>query len=139
MGPKEKQPAPPEIEWCLLPDAHRFVSKRLQECNYLQAFEGGIDSSHVAWAHRFEMDVDPMHNRSKATEIIKRSSGVVFQIEEVPSGLLIFARREAVPRTTGGSHNTCFPGSRLSLHSATTRWAAICGFRSMTRIAGRGA
>ncbi|MBX9843379.1 MAG: aromatic ring-hydroxylating dioxygenase subunit alpha [Xanthobacteraceae bacterium] len=94
MGPKEKQPEPPEIEWCLLPDSHRFVSKRLQESNYLQAFEGGIDSSHVAWVHRFEMDADPMHNRSKANGIIKRSSNVVFQIEEVPSGLLIFARRE---------------------------------------------
>jgi phthalate 4,5-dioxygenase oxygenase subunit len=95
MGPKDKQPAPPEIEWSLLPDSHRFVSKRLQESNYLQAFEGGIDSSHVAWVHRYEMDVDPMHMRSKATDIIKRSSNVVFQIEEVPSGLLIFARREA--------------------------------------------
>jgi phthalate 4,5-dioxygenase len=95
MGPMDKQPAPPEIEWCLLPENHRFVSKRLQECNYLQAFEGGIDSSHVAWVHRYEMDVDPMHNRSKANDIIKRSSNVVFQIEEVPSGLLIFARREA--------------------------------------------
>ncbi|MBX9824609.1 MAG: aromatic ring-hydroxylating dioxygenase subunit alpha [Xanthobacteraceae bacterium] len=97
MGPKDKQPAPPEIEWCLLPESHRFVSKRLQECNYLQAFEGGIDSSHVAWVHRYEMDVDPMHKRSKANDIIKRSSNVVFQIEEVPSGLLIFARREADP------------------------------------------
>jgi nitrite reductase/ring-hydroxylating ferredoxin subunit len=94
MGPKEKQPAPPELEWCLLPDSHRFVSKRLQECNYLQAFEGGIDSSHVAWVHRFEMDVDPMHHRSQAKDIIKQSRSVVFQVEEVPSGLLIFARRE---------------------------------------------
>jgi hypothetical protein len=42
----------------LLPDSHRFVSKRLQECNYLQAFEGGIDSSRVAWVHRYEIDVD---------------------------------------------------------------------------------
>jgi phthalate 4,5-dioxygenase len=97
MGPKEKQPAPPELEWCLLPDSHRFVSKRLQECNYLQAFEGGIDSSHVAWVHRYEMDVDPMHKSSNAIEIIKRSSKVVFQIEEVPSGLLIFARRDVEP------------------------------------------
>src|SRR6185437_8621166 len=65
MGPAEKRPSPPEIEWCLLPESHRFVSKRLQECNYLQAFEGGIDSSHVAWVHRYEMEVDPMHKGSK--------------------------------------------------------------------------
>lgn len=99
MGPKDKQPDVPELEWCLLPDSHRFISKRLQECNYLQAFEGGIDSSHVAWVHRYEMDVDPMHKGSRANDIIKRASNVVFQIEEVPSGLLIFARRDVEPNS----------------------------------------
>lgn len=98
MGPKDKQPAPPELEWCLLPESHRFVSKRWQQSNFLQAFEGGIDSSHVAWAHRFEMEHDPMHKGSKANDIIKRAAGVEFQIEEVPSGLLIFARRDADPQ-----------------------------------------
>jgi phthalate 4,5-dioxygenase len=99
MGPSDSRPAFPELEWCLLPESHRFVSKRLQECNYLQAFEGGIDSSHVAWAHRYEMDVDPMHRGSRANDIIKKSSNVVFQIEEVPSGLLIFARRDVEPNS----------------------------------------
>ncbi|MEQ1807432.1 MAG: Rieske 2Fe-2S domain-containing protein, partial [Burkholderiaceae bacterium] len=48
MGPPDKQPAPPEVEWCLLPESHVFVSKRLQQCNYLQAMEGGIDTAHVS-------------------------------------------------------------------------------------------
>jgi phenylpropionate dioxygenase-like ring-hydroxylating dioxygenase large terminal subunit len=29
-----------------------FVSKRTQECNYLQAMEGGIDTSHVSFVHK---------------------------------------------------------------------------------------
>jgi phthalate 4,5-dioxygenase len=95
MGPKDKQPDPPELEWCLIPESHRFISKRFQRSSYLQAFEGGIDSSHVAWAHRFEMDIDPMHKGSKAKDIIKKANGVVFQVEEVPSGLQIYARRDA--------------------------------------------
>ena len=33
MGPKDKQPAPPDVEWCTLPANHVFVSKRLQESN----------------------------------------------------------------------------------------------------------
>jgi hypothetical protein len=41
------------------------------------------------------MDSDPMHRNSKANDIIKASPGVVFQVEEVPSGLLICARRDA--------------------------------------------
>jgi hypothetical protein len=28
MGPLEKKPAPPEVEWCTLPASHVFVSKR---------------------------------------------------------------------------------------------------------------
>ena len=51
MGPKDAKPAPPELEWALLPASHRYVSKRVQECNYLQALEGGIDSSHVSTLH----------------------------------------------------------------------------------------
>jgi len=50
MGPPELKPAPPALEWTLVPAEQRFVSKRLQECNYLQAIEGGIDSSHVSFS-----------------------------------------------------------------------------------------
>ena len=35
--------------WCR--PSRRFISKRLQECNWLQAMEGGIDSSHVSFLH----------------------------------------------------------------------------------------
>ena len=38
-----------------VPRSHRFVSKRTQECNYLQAMEGGIDSAHVSFLHRHEL------------------------------------------------------------------------------------
>src|SRR5256714_1488940 len=54
MGPKDKQPAPPDVEWATLPESHIFVSKRIQECNYLQAMEGGIDTSHVSFVHSYE-------------------------------------------------------------------------------------
>src|SRR6188474_3337576 len=37
LGPPELKPAPPEHEWALVSAPQRFVSKRLQECNYLQA------------------------------------------------------------------------------------------------------
>src|SRR6202790_1258884 len=35
MGPAEKRPEPPGLEWVLVPEERRFISKRLQECNYL--------------------------------------------------------------------------------------------------------
>jgi hypothetical protein len=32
-------------------DATQFVSKTYEECNYLQALEGGLDTSHASFAH----------------------------------------------------------------------------------------
>jgi phthalate 4,5-dioxygenase oxygenase subunit len=93
MGPADKQPAPPEVEWCTLPGSHCFVSKRLQECNYLQAMEGGIDTAHVSYVHRFEVDIDPMHKGAKANDYIKADGNVIFSIDQTDFGLTLFGRR----------------------------------------------
>lgn len=93
MGPADKQPAPPDLEWCTLPASHVFVSKRLQESNYLQAMEGGIDTSHVSFVHSHEVDSDPMHKGAKALDYIKADGNVVFNIEKTSCGLTLFGRR----------------------------------------------
>ncbi len=46
LGPPEKMPAPPKFAWTQVPEARRHVSKVIEECNWLQALEGGIDTSH---------------------------------------------------------------------------------------------
>lgn len=97
MGPKDKQPAPPELEWCMLPPEHVYVSKRIQLSNYLQAMEGGIDTSHVSFVHSHEVDIDPMHQGTKALEYIKADGNVVFNIEKTPFGLTLFGRRNGDP------------------------------------------
>jgi len=97
MGPEGKQPAPPEVEWCNLPASHRFVSKRLQECSWLQAMEGGIDTTHASWVHRYELDKDPMHMHAVANKYIKADRNAVFDIEQTPYGLAIFGRRNGEP------------------------------------------
>jgi phthalate 4,5-dioxygenase len=51
MGPPEQQPEPPDYEWVRAPKTHRFVSKTLQHCNWLQAVEGGLDTSHSSFLH----------------------------------------------------------------------------------------
>ena len=61
MGPAEHKPPLPAFEWAKVPHSHRFVSKRTQECNYLQAMEGGIDSAHVSFLHRHELRSDSLH------------------------------------------------------------------------------
>src|SRR5215467_5397805 len=56
MGPPAEQPPLPSFEWVNLPTKHRYLSKRWQESNYLQAMEGGIDSSHVSFLHRGDLN-----------------------------------------------------------------------------------
>ena len=90
---EDKKPEPPELEWCNLPESHVFVSKRIQYTNYLQAMEGGIDTSHVSFVHRYEVDNDPMHKGVKALDYIKADGNVVFEIEKNNFGLTLFGRR----------------------------------------------
>ena len=97
MGPKDRQPAFPEVEWCTLPASHVFISKRLQECNFLQAMEGGIDTSHVTYVHRYEVDDDPMHQGTKANDYIKADGNVIFEVEETDFGLTLYGRRNGEP------------------------------------------
>lgn len=94
MGPKENMPPLPEFEWAMVPDSHRYVSKRLQECNYMQAMEGGIDGSHVSSLHSGELHSDPLH---KGTEGAKYQADLrpKFEVAGSPGGMLIGAKRQA--------------------------------------------
>lgn len=50
MGPLPVPP-PPDYELIRAPATHRFVSRTVQDCNYLQALEGGLDASHATILH----------------------------------------------------------------------------------------
>jgi phthalate 4,5-dioxygenase oxygenase subunit len=52
LGPPDKRPALPKFEWTQVPQTHRHVSKNMQECNWLQGLEGGIDTAHAPILHR---------------------------------------------------------------------------------------
>ncbi len=51
MGPKERQPALPGMEWVSLPDEQVKCSRWLHRSNWLQAAEGEIDTSHISFLH----------------------------------------------------------------------------------------
>lgn len=94
MGEGE-QPSDPSLEWTELPHENVFISRRHQECNFLQAMEGGIDTSHVTFVHRYEVDKDPMHKNAKALEYIKKDGNVIFEVEANDAGMTLYGRREA--------------------------------------------
>src|SRR2546425_2200063 len=101
MGPAEQMPGMPELEWARVTDNHRYVSRRLQECNYLQSMEGGLDSSHVSFLHRDASHVSAkgagsvLRGKGKGRELIQGDTSPKFDVKETDYGLLIGARRNA--------------------------------------------
>ena len=51
MGPAEQVPELPALEMALVPPSHRYVSKKWQDCNWVQALEGLINTAHFTFAH----------------------------------------------------------------------------------------
>jgi len=52
MGAPAQRPAPPAFAWTRVPATHITVSKVIQESNWVQGVEGGIDTSHAPILHR---------------------------------------------------------------------------------------
>jgi phenylpropionate dioxygenase-like ring-hydroxylating dioxygenase large terminal subunit len=95
MGVPERRPPLPEFEFSLVPAAQSYTSKRWQESNWLQAMEGGIDSSHVSWLHRGNLNSDPLFKGAKGNQYNLNDVKPVFEVVPSEGGLLIGARRNA--------------------------------------------
>jgi phthalate 4,5-dioxygenase oxygenase subunit len=95
MGPADKQPPLPEWEFATLPKEHTYMSKRVQASNWLQALEGGIDSSHVSFLHSASLSRDPLFKGAKGNQYNLNDLSPVFEVVEADGGLLVGARRNA--------------------------------------------
>ena len=51
LGPQETAPEVPQLEHGLLPASHRYVTKRLQQCNWAQSMDGALDTAHFSFLH----------------------------------------------------------------------------------------
>lgn len=95
MGEPEHEPQLPEYEFTNLKPSQYFHSKRFQECNWLQALEGGIDSSHVSWLHSGSLNSDPLFKGAGGNKYNLADKRPVFEVVDNPGGLFIGARRLA--------------------------------------------
>jgi phenylpropionate dioxygenase-like ring-hydroxylating dioxygenase large terminal subunit len=103
MGPPQHAPELPKLEWARVPEGHRYVSKRFQQTNYLQAVEGGIDSSHSNFLHA---SVEAFRQTPSYLEKVKTSTNLrakyhlrdrapQFTVTKTDYGMLIAVRRNA--------------------------------------------
>jgi len=60
MGPREEPPPLPDIEPNMLPEGEGMVWTAMRGCNWLQALEGDIDTSHLAILHLGSVSSDDL-------------------------------------------------------------------------------
>lgn len=85
MGPPDKLPAPPCFGWTQVAETHRHVSKVIEECNWLQALEGGLDQSHVGILHKAFRN-NPTNPGSAPDSFNARGGSPSFDIEPTTFG-----------------------------------------------------
>ena len=85
MGPKDKMPELPRFEWTQVPERQRLVTKTLQECNWLQALEGGFDDVHASFLHGV---VDPNTPRAGTRRFWLESRTPKVEVELTDYGYL---------------------------------------------------
>jgi phthalate 4,5-dioxygenase oxygenase subunit len=95
MGDPARRPDLPEFEFCHVPSDQTYTSKRWQESNWLQALEGGIDSSHVSWLHAGGLKNDPLFKGSKGNEYNLNDMRPFFEVVDSDGGLFVGVRRNA--------------------------------------------
>jgi phthalate 4,5-dioxygenase len=95
MGDPEARPPLPEWEFTQVPSEQTFTSKRWQESNWLQALEGGIDSSHVSWLHSGGLRNDPLFKGARGNLYNLADRKPFFEVVDSEGGLFIGARRNA--------------------------------------------
>jgi phthalate 4,5-dioxygenase oxygenase subunit len=99
MGPAERQPPPPDLEFTLVPDNQRYVTKYPLDCNYMQGMEGELDSSHVSFLHS---TLQPKENQindplfgNNLLDLVARDGHPRFTVVNTDYGLVIGASRDA--------------------------------------------
>lgn len=97
MG-KSKPPDLPHLEWNTVSEDQVYLSKRVQDCNFVQIMEGEIDASHVAFLHGplnpFDM-VEEGNITAKGNWYKANDLHPLYETLDTEYGVVLGARREA--------------------------------------------
>lgn len=91
MGPPELKPELPQHDWCLVPDNQRYIGKWIQECNFVQCYEGEIDTSHISFLHS---GIDPIEGTGRFRGLAAKDGAPKLLLKETDYGFVYGARRD---------------------------------------------
>jgi phenylpropionate dioxygenase-like ring-hydroxylating dioxygenase large terminal subunit len=100
MGPRSTPPPLPDLEWNMDPQCKPFLWMNYRECNWLQAIEGGIDTSHVNFLHRrlddgrsTAVNAEPVLRDNDLVRYGRRDSAPGLECIDTDYGVLYTGRR----------------------------------------------
>jgi phthalate 4,5-dioxygenase len=103
LGPREIMPAGvPQLEFGLLPASHRYVTKRLQQCNWAHSIEGALDTAHFSFLHMPAPSLASNENPDAAADEkrlrwLREDPMPQFTVREHDVGFVIGGSRRADP------------------------------------------
>ncbi|MDH2237248.1 Rieske 2Fe-2S domain-containing protein [Pigmentiphaga sp. GD03639] len=93
LGPGQA-PAAPDIEFMSLPKSHVYASKRLMRCNFMQALEGSLDTSHLTFLHQMNLMSKDVFGVGDFQRFSDADGAPRFFCADTPYGMSISARRD---------------------------------------------
>jgi nitrite reductase/ring-hydroxylating ferredoxin subunit len=100
LGPPERMPETPRMEFGLMPPERRYVTKQLIECNWAQVMEGDLDTSHFSFLHMPAPSVPSNENPDAPADArrlrwIRNDPMPKFQILDHDVGFVVGGARDA--------------------------------------------
>ncbi len=95
MGKRDQAPPLPQFEASLMPEGEMRIAFAMRECNWLQAAEGDIDTSHISFLHFGGTKAEEMHPES-SWRITLQNPTPEYQVAETPWGTMYGAYRPAL-------------------------------------------
>jgi phthalate 4,5-dioxygenase len=93
LGPAGTLADFPAFEWLDLPSSHLYVSRWQTECNFVQAMEGEMDTSHVGFLHS-RVDRLAEDKMQLTGAFFHEDRAPKFHVERTPWGMVAAGRRD---------------------------------------------
>jgi phenylpropionate dioxygenase-like ring-hydroxylating dioxygenase large terminal subunit len=131
MGERAVAPPLPDIEAIQAEPDDRNIALTQRDCNWLQAVEGDVDTSHLGFLHAGCIDASKMDPNDAATYTVLNKAPEIYAVER-PYGTMYCASRPAMP---GFDHNrfasfifpfwVLYPSDRLEKNRSANAWVPI--------------
>jgi len=103
MGPPERVAKLPAMKVALVPASHRYVTKKWQDCNWVQAMEGSMDTAHFSFDHlTFDKAEDERHSEAPRQSHVAHELRSVRWIADDPRPVIEVNPHEAGLTIAGG-------------------------------------